>query len=152
MPIEEKIRIVFADMKKPVLLAAGFLCTGIGIAGIFLPVVPTTGPLLLAAWFFARSSKRFYTWLVEHRLFGRYIRSFIKYKAITLKGKIFSLVAMWGMIGVSGMFFVDSLAVRIILGACAVGGTALILRYPTLKRSDNEAADEKPIEEARIPR
>ncbi len=139
-------------MKKPVLLAAGFLCTGIGIAGIFLPVVPTTGPLLLAAWFFARSSKRFYTWLVEHRLFGRYIRSFIKYKAITLKGKIFSLVAMWGMIGVSGMFFVDSLAVRIILGACAVGGTALILRYPTLKRSDNEAADEKPIEEARIPR
>lgn len=139
-------------MKKPVLLAAGFFCTGIGIAGIFLPVVPTTGPLLLAAWFFARSSKRFYTWLVEHRLFGRYIRSFIKYKAITLKGKIFSLVAMWGMIGVSGILFVDSLAVRIILGACAVCGTVLILRYPTLKRSDIDAADEKTIEEAKIPR
>ncbi len=150
--MEEKNRIVFVVMKKSLLLAAGFFCTGIGIAGIFLPVVPTTGPLLIAAWFFARSSKRFYTWLVEHRLFGRYIRSFIKYKAITLKGKIFSLVAMWGMIGISGIFFVDSLAVRIILGGAAVAGAVLIFRYPTLKRSHIDAADDKVIEEAKIPR
>lgn len=129
-------------------MAAGFLCTGVGIAGIFLPVVPTTGPLLVAAWLFARSSKRFYTWLVEHRLFGRYIRTFIKYKAITLKGKILSIAVMCCMIAVSGIFFVESTAVRVILGACAVGGTVWILRYPTLKRSDIEAAEEAAVKAA----
>lgn len=138
-------------MKKTVLLTAGFLCTGIGVAGIFLPVVPTTAPLLLAAWFFARSSKRFYTWLVEHRVFGRYIRTYIKYKAITVKAKIFSVAAMCCMIAVSGIFFVDSTAVRIILGACAVGGTVWILRYPTLKRADMDAAEHETNEQATIP-
>ena len=112
-------------------------------------MVPTTGPLLIAAWLFARSSKRFYTWLVEHRLFGRYIRSFIKYKAITLKGKLLSLIAMWGMIALSGIFFVDSTAVRIILGGAALAGAVLILRYPTLKREDVEAAEEAAREAAR---
>ena len=129
-------------MKKTILLMGGFLCTGIGIAGIFLPVVPTTGPLLIAAWLFARSSRRFHTWLVEHRLFGRYIRTFIKYKAITVRGKVFSILAMWGMIAVSGVFFVDSTAVRIILGLAAAAGAVVILRYPTLKREDIEE-DEK---------
>ena len=56
-----------------VLLAIGWLSVALGVIGIFLPVLPTTPFLLLAAACFMRSSKRFYLWLVNHRQLGPWI-------------------------------------------------------------------------------
>lgn len=127
------------SMKRAAFAAAGILCTGVGIAGVFLPVLPTTGPLLIAAWCFSRSSRRLHVWLVHHRVLGRYIGPFLTHRAVSLKGKIFSIGSMWLMIGLSGAFLVHSTIVRIVLVAAGAAGTVWILSYRTLK--PHEAAE-----------
>src|SRR3970040_1985161 len=73
-------------------LALGFV--GIGMIGVFLPLIPTTGPLLLAAFFFARSSDRLHAWLVGHPRFGRFISDFQSGRGIPLRSKIVAVTAM----------------------------------------------------------
>jgi uncharacterized membrane protein YbaN (DUF454 family) len=80
------------------LLAVGWLSVILGVIGIFLPVLPTTPFLLLAAACFARSSPRFYAWLVEHPRLGPWIRDYLEGNGIPLKGKIYTLLLMWGSI------------------------------------------------------
>ena len=60
----------------------GFLSLALGVAGIFLPVLPTTPFLLLSAALFFRSSPRAYQWLLNHKLLGPYIRDFRESRAI----------------------------------------------------------------------
>jgi hypothetical protein len=50
--------------------ALGLVCVALALIGVALPLLPTVPFLLLAAFFFARSSERLHTWLVTHRLFG----------------------------------------------------------------------------------
>ncbi|MDH4300313.1 MAG: YbaN family protein, partial [Dehalococcoidia bacterium] len=59
-----------ATAKRRLLIGAGTLSTGLGIIGIFVPILPTTPFLLLAAACYMRSSERFYRWLINNRVFG----------------------------------------------------------------------------------
>lgn len=52
------------------LMALGWVCVALGIAGLFLPVMPTTVFLLIAAWAFSHSSHRFHRWLYDHPRLG----------------------------------------------------------------------------------
>jgi uncharacterized membrane protein YbaN (DUF454 family) len=62
------------------LVIAGTLFVGLGIIGIFIPVLPTTPFLLLAAACYARSSRKFHEWLLNNRWFGDYIRNYLQGK------------------------------------------------------------------------
>jgi uncharacterized membrane protein YbaN (DUF454 family) len=84
-----------------VLLAIGWLSVALGVVGIFLPVLPTTPFLLLAAACFMRSSKRFYLWLVNHRQLGPWIVDYLEGQGIPLKGKVYAISLMWLSIGLS---------------------------------------------------
>lgn len=84
-----------------VLLAIGWLSVALGVIGIFLPVLPTTPFLLLAAACFMRSSKRFYLWLVNHRQLGPWIVDYLEGQGIPLKGKVYAIGLMWLSIGLS---------------------------------------------------
>jgi uncharacterized membrane protein YbaN (DUF454 family) len=77
-----------------VLLGLGWIMVGIGIAGIFLPLLPTTPFLLLAAWLFARSSPRLEQWLFDHPLFGRPLRDWREDGSISRGAKICALSLM----------------------------------------------------------
>ena len=81
------------------LIAAGFVSVGLGVAGIFLPVLPTTPFLLLAAACFARSSEPFHQWLLNHRILGKYIRDYLVKKGLTLRTKITAVSFIWLSIG-----------------------------------------------------
>ncbi|MEK1906315.1 MAG: YbaN family protein [Pseudomonas sp.] len=83
------------------LLAVGWLSVVLGVIGIFVPVLPTTPFLLLAAACFARSSKRFYRWLVEHPRLGPWIRDYLDGNGIPLKGKVYAISLMWTSIALS---------------------------------------------------
>lgn len=69
----------------------GFVSVILGIIGIFLPVLPTTPFLLLAAAMFFRGSPRAYRWLMNHPRLGPYIKSFREDKSIPLRIKIIAI-------------------------------------------------------------
>ena len=73
---------------RPLYLILGLASTALGIAGAFLPLVPTTPLLILATWFFARSSPRLERWLVEHKRFGPLLRAWREEGAIPRRAKI----------------------------------------------------------------
>ncbi len=74
-------------MRKLFLIAVGWLSLAMAIAGMLLPVLPHTPFILLAAWCFARSSKRFSEWLLYRSLFGPDLQSWQKHRAIQVKTK-----------------------------------------------------------------
>ena len=65
-----------AMFRKWILVTIGTIAIGLGVIGIFVPLLPTTPFLLLAAACFARSSESLYTWLVGYKWFGDYIRHY----------------------------------------------------------------------------
>lgn len=86
---------------RQVLLVIGWLAVLLGVIGIFLPVLPTTPFLLLAAACFVRSSRRVYQWLVDHPRLGPWLLDYLEGNGIPLKGKIYTLVTMWISISIS---------------------------------------------------
>ena len=67
--------------------ALGILCVGIGLLGVVLPLLPTVPFMLLAAFFFARSSERLHVWLITHPTFGRPIQDWQENGAINARAK-----------------------------------------------------------------
>lgn len=112
------------------LFACGCLSVVLGVIGIFLPVLPTTPFLLLAAACFARSSKRFYLWLVMHPKLGPWVRDYLDGQGLPLKGKIWALVLMWTSISLS-MWIVPLFWVRIFMLISAISVTVYILKQKT---------------------
>ena len=119
---------------KWVLIIAGIFFVGLGIIGIFLPLLPTTPFLLLAAACFARSSKRFYNWLLNNRWFGNYIKNYREGKGVPLKVKVLSISLLWIAIIFSAFFWVSILFVKFILILVAIGVTIHILSIRPRKR------------------
>jgi uncharacterized membrane protein YbaN (DUF454 family)/ubiquinone/menaquinone biosynthesis C-methylase UbiE len=115
-------------------LAAGTLSTAVGIVGIFVPILPTTPFLLLAAACYLRSSERFYRWLVHNKILGAYIRDYLEGGGMALRAKLFTLALLWATIGVTVAIGTDNTAIRIVLGVVAVGVTAHIVRIKTKKK------------------
>lgn len=125
-------------LKKKLLLIAGTLSMAIGILGIFVPILPTTPFLLLAAACYTRSSQRFYNWLLNNRFFGVYIKSYIQGKGMPLRVKVFTVILLWITIGLSMWFATQDVVIRVILILVAVGVTTHIIRIKTFKGKGNQ--------------
>lgn len=113
------------------LLALGWLSVALGVIGIFLPVLPTTPFLLLAAACFVRSSRRFYLWLVMHPQLGPWIRDYLDGQGIPRKAKIYALSLMWASIAFS-CYLVPMFWARTFMLTSAVLVSIYILRQKTL--------------------
>ncbi len=118
---------------RVILIAAGSLFTGLGILGIFLPVLPTTPFLLLAAACYARSSQKFYDWLLNNRYFGNYIKNYRESKSVPLKVKMLTVALLWITIGFSVIFVVETIFIRVILILIAIGVSIHVLSLRTLR-------------------
>lgn len=119
---------------KVVLIILGSISLTLGIIGIFIPLLPTTPFLLLAAALYFRSSPRLYNWLLEQKYLGAYIRNFREEKAIPLRGKILCMTFMWGTMLYCVIFLIPYLWVKILMLTIAVGVSWHVLSYKTLKK------------------
>lgn len=99
-------------LKRRLFLCAGFLSVSVGVLGIILPVLDTTPFMLLGAYCFARSSKKWHDWLLKHPIFGDYIVAFQEQRGLTVKQKrriaitttlMMSITAMHGLYWVAGI-------------------------------------------------
>lgn len=113
------------------LLTLGWLCVALGVIGIFLPVLPTTPFLLLAAACFVRSSKRFYLWLVLHPRLGPWVRDYLEGQGIPLKAKVYSIALMWFSIALS-CYLVPLFWARAVMLTSALLVSIYILKQKTL--------------------
>ncbi len=117
--------------KKVLFITLGTFFVGIAIVGIIIPILPTTPFLLLSAALYARSSKRFYDWLLSNRLFGKYIKNYREGRGIPVYLKIIVITLLWITISISIVFAVELLAVRILLVVIASGVSIHILKIKT---------------------
>ena len=123
---------------RGLLVVAGTVCVGLGVLGIFLPLLPATPFLLLSAACYAKSSKRFYGWLLNNKWFGSYLRDYRKKKGVPLKVKLFAISLLWVTILLAAAFVVDFLFIRIVLILIAGLVTIHILRIRTLRAHGGE--------------
>lgn len=112
---------------------SGLISLGLAILGIFLPVLPTTPLLLLAAALFLRGNSNLYDWLMNHPRFGQYIRNFTEYKAIPLHVKIVSVSLVWITLLNCAVFVAEHWAFSLFFILLAAAVTIHILSYKTLK-------------------
>ncbi|MGK0405636.1 MAG: uncharacterized membrane protein YbaN (DUF454 family) [Oleispira sp.] len=119
---------------KVFLLFVGWLSVVLGVIGIFLPVMPTTPFLLLAAACFMRTSPKFYHWLVGHPRLGKYLVYYLEGKGIPLKAKVYTIATMAISMSVT-CYFVPVTAVRVLLPLVGVLVALYIVRQPTLDLS-----------------
>ena len=122
------------------LTAVGLFFVGLGVVGALLPIIPTTAPLLLAAGLFARSSPRFHRWLLNHRIFGAYIRNYREHRGMTRGHKVFTLITLWVGVGISIYLSREALAAVIVLSLVIVGVTIHVL---TLRTASSEVASDR---------
>ena len=68
----------------------GSTFVGIGTVGIFVPGLPTTVFMILAAACYVRSSDKLYNWLIKNKTFGKYIKDYREGKGMPMRAKIFA--------------------------------------------------------------
>ena len=115
---------------KVLLVAVGLLSTVLAVLGIFLPLLPTVPLLLLAAACFARSSDRFYRWLLEHRRLGPLVRTYRDGKGIPARARAAAIALIWVSIALSA-YLTPNGWVRLLLFGIASGITAYLVSLPT---------------------
>ena len=79
-------------MKKIILITIGWLCVGLAFVGTFVPGIPTTIFLIVALWAFAKSSKKFHSWLLYHKRFGPILQNWESHKVVPRKAKILMVI------------------------------------------------------------
>jgi hypothetical protein len=120
------VRLAFAGLGTVFIL--------LGIAGVFLPILPTTPFLLLATACFARSSRRFYNWLMNHRTFGPLIVEWRTYRSIPWRIKIIAVVTMVLTFGSSIIFFIPNGWLKLALSIYGIGMAIWLYRIPSRDR------------------
>jgi len=138
----EDIHIVDIDRSKLSRLfwfVIGFIIMSIGLVGIVIPGLPTTPLMILAAACFAKSSQKFYDWIIYNKMFGHHVKNYREGKGIPRKSKPVILGTMWTFVLVAVLIAIPDSAPpvsKISTLILAAIGTIFILRIPDLQRTE----------------
>ncbi|SDC40437.1 hypothetical protein SAMN05216345_102158 [Cupriavidus sp. YR651] len=115
-------------------VTCGILSLALGIIGIFLPLLPTTPFILLAAACFARGSEKFHNWLITHERFGPLVRDWQAHRSIPLRAKCLALSMMWTSMGTTAWLLRARPVSSLTLLAIGLAVTVWMVRLPTRPR------------------
>jgi len=122
---------VSARVKKGFYILLGTLALFVGFLGLFVPVLPTTPLVILAAACYFRGSERLYNWILDSELFGETIRNYRAGKGLTRGTKIRAIGLMWTVILLSAFLFVENILIRVSMIGIAAAVSAYLMRLPT---------------------
>lgn len=105
------------NLKKIVFVILGCISLGIGVVGAVLPILPSVPFLMVAAFCFAKSSKRLHTWFIGTKIYKNNLESFVEGKGITLKTKI-KIISMVTILMAIGFVMMSNILVGRIVLAC----------------------------------
>jgi uncharacterized membrane protein YbaN (DUF454 family) len=118
---------------RALLIVAGTICVVLGVIGIFLPLLPTTVFLLMAAACYARSSERFYQKLITNRFLGGYIRNHREGRGMRRRDKVVTVALLWIGIGATMIWTVTALWLHLLLLGIAAAVTVHVVRLPAFQ-------------------
>jgi uncharacterized membrane protein YbaN (DUF454 family) len=121
-------------MLRALFILLGFLCVGLAALGVVLPGLPTTPFLLLAAACFARSSDRFYRWLVGNRVFGPMIKDWRETRSMSRRSKTVALASIVVVGGASVVFVIEHNVLKAVVAALLLCPIVILARVPTTER------------------
>lgn len=125
------VTVVKNPVLRGVLMAFGWLWVGIAFIGVVVPGIPTTGPILLAAFLFSKSSDRFDHWLVSNRFFGGIVRDWRAGNGFTVRAKTLAVLAIAVSFGVTTTWFVTAPYARAAMWLLAGSIAAYVITRPT---------------------
>jgi uncharacterized protein len=131
-------------LMRALLVVCGTISVALGVLGIFLPLLPTTVFLLLAAACYARSSERFYLKLTQNRWLGAYIRNQREGRGMRRRDKTITLAMLWIGIGATMVWTAENWWLRLVLAAIAVGVTIHVVKLPDFKTVASLPAPDAP--------
>ena len=102
---------------KLLFVSTGFITLGLGVVGMFVPVLPTTPFLLISSFCFVKGSERFDKWFRSTKIYKKHLEDFVRDRSMTLKQKV-SINLLADTMILIAFFMVDKLWVRIILILC----------------------------------
>ena len=117
-------------MRNQLFVVLGILNVALGVAGILIPLLPTTPFLLLAAFLFARSSDRLHHWLLDHKYLGPYIHAFRNRTGLTRAQKIRIGASFSVFLGIS-LYFAPLTEVRFLIIGVWLFWMAMLARLKT---------------------
>jgi len=120
-------------VKNILLIVLGSISLGLGIIGIFLPLIPTTPFLLLSLWLYMRSSKKLYNFVLTNKYLGPYVKDYISGKGIPIKTKKKAIFLIWLTIGFSTIFIIDKDILKVMLLSIATIVSVYICTRKTQK-------------------
>lgn len=103
-----------SKLKKIFFIISGSFFIFLGTLGIFIPILPTTPFILLAAACYIRSSERLYNWLINNKIFSKHIKNYSLKNGMTKKSK-YKVVILGFLAIIISSFFTNNLNERIIL-------------------------------------
>lgn len=120
-------------------LLLGWVCVLLGLIGAFLPLLPTTVFLLIAAWAFSRSSPRWHRWLREHARFGAAVRAWEEHHAMPRRAKRIAFAALAASYAFTAFVFGPFSLAAVIGGLCIAGVAIYIAHIPVLGSAGDAA-------------
>jgi uncharacterized membrane protein YbaN (DUF454 family) len=128
---ESQVREHASPLVRALLLIAGTVCVALGIVGLFVPVLPTTPFMLLAAACYARASRRLYDRLLANRTFGPLIYEWREHRSIPYRTKIGAIALMGSTLAASIVLFVEPLWLKLALALVGVALAVWLYRLPS---------------------
>ncbi len=112
---------------RPILIIFGWTCVALGAIGAVTPGLPTTVFLIMAAWAFSRSSRRFHSWLYGHKYLGPYITAWDQHRVIPKRAKIMAVCMMSLSLAIVILFLAKTMMLPMIMAGVMFPAAIYIL-------------------------
>jgi uncharacterized protein len=120
-------------LRRALYVGLGLFFVGLAVLGAMVPVLPTTPFLLLASFFFVRSSDRLHNWLLRSRLFGPLLRDWHKHRGVRPRVKLVALLMLGCAVFASAVFGRLPWYLIVMLVGLALVGAFVVIRLPVIR-------------------